>query len=181
MRGQNMHTRVGGAKQAKAGRSVKKTKAKAAKGGGAKAMARGGSLAPLRIKKTKIGRVRLQGRMQKGLFANETIATGDFVARMDPKKVKILSRRTYKRRLAESPELQGDFAIEVQGNKHATDWHTHTAPRWYRLNHSALRPNVEFEWVGKKRGGYIAWRAIKNIRKGAELKFDYGAAPIEWG
>jgi SET domain-containing protein len=138
----------------------------------------------IRLKKTKIKEVTLtvggETQTQKGLFADEDIDVDDFVARMNPEKIRILSRRAYKARLKENPKLDKDFAIEVQGNKYATDWNVRV-PKWYRMNHSATSPNVEYEWVGKKKDGYIAWRAIKRIRKNAEIRFDYGDAPAEWG
>ena len=135
----------------------------------------------IKLRKTRVKNIMLGGHMQKGLFADEPISKGDVVIRMSPSKSKILARRTYKRRLATTPDLKHDFAIEVQGDKYATDWHTSAVPKWYRMNHSALAPNVEYEWVGKMRTGYVAWRATKAIRKGAEIKFDYGDAPVEWG
>ena len=48
-------------------------------------------------------------------------------------------------------------------------------PRWYRLNHS-FKPNVKFHKAGTK----VLWKTLRNIKKGEELRFNYGDADPSW-
>ena len=52
--------------------------------------------------------------------------------------------------------------------------HDHT-PRWYRLNHS-FHPNVKMY----KHGTQVQWKTLRPIKKGEELRFDYGHADPSW-
>lgn len=48
------------------------------------------------------------------------------------------------------------------------------------INHSYLNPNVEPEWEATERGVVVIMRALRDIRPGEQLFFDYGFAKGEY-
>jgi SET domain-containing protein len=106
----------------------------------------------------------------KGLFASEPIAKGDVVVRMNKRKLKRMAESTWQR-YHEQHKLPHDGAVyDRQLQQRVSDWPNLKAmPRWYRLNHSSS-PNLEMEY----RDGNVQWVALRRIRQGAELTFDYG-------
>ena len=126
------------------------------------------------VKKAKYG---------KGLFADEDI--------------KHVSTRVKKDRVVVA-RFKFETKTEKQWDKHVAKWKIpydsgmqwydtvhydpnmlstgHTAPKWYRLNHSFNFANVEMV----KYKDEIRWVTLQDIQKGEEIRFKYFVADPAW-
>ena len=54
------------------------------------------------------------------------------------------------------------------------------APKWYRMNHRRIRPNVAPRFLNESTRE-VVWVTIRPVRAGEELVYAYDNVPREWG
>ena len=122
------------------------------------------------VKKAKYG---------KGLYANEDIKYTRLV-KDRPMIISFEFKKTNLKKwehLVETLKIPDDAGMyENNSIKYdPTFTNPKKPPKWYRLNHS-FSPNAEI----KSKGKLVYWTPLRDIKKGEEIKFDYGQADPSW-
>ena len=103
-----------------------------------------------------------------GLFAGRNYKAGEVVEHMDARRQRKMSPSEW------------EAFYEARGVPHDaiigryTDVTSVRLPGWYRLNHSLVSANLDRP---EMRNGVVMWVALRNIKVGEELLFNYGHAP----
>ena len=126
------------------------------------------------------------GKGEKGLFAKENIKLDEIVIKMNADKIVRYTEDEWKDKYEKSKKkIPHDGAIYSSRVKAwVSDWASNRTPRWYRLNHSN-KPNLIALWKGSpkedaKKKGTLVWRALRKIKAGEQVKFDYGDVDESW-
>jgi len=97
-----------------------------------------------------------------GLFASKGIKKGELIFSVDLSKQKVYTAKE----IRDNPKLQSDHCDYIGKGKYIISFHPYSY-----MNHSC-NPTVFVKGKGRKRSYYT----LKNIKKGEELTYDYGAA-----
>lgn len=106
------------------------------------------------------------GKKGKGLFATKNIKKKELILKVDLSKQKTYSRKE----IDENPKLQSNHCDYIGRGKYVISFHPYSY-----MNHSC-NPNVIVKHKSMAKSEFYAMRDIK---KGEELTYDYGANALD--
>jgi SET domain-containing protein len=110
--------------------------------------------------------VKSAGKKGKGLFANRNIRKGESIMRVDLSKDKSYTRE----QIDSNPKLQSDHCDYVGRGRYTISFHPYSY-----MNHSC-NPNVLVKHKSITKSNFIA---LRDIREGEELTYDYGVNAMD--
>ena len=110
--------------------------------------------------------IKKAGKKGKGLFATKNIKKGELILKADISKQKSYSRKE----IDSNPKLQAEHCDYAGKGRYVISFHPYSF-----MNHSC-DPNV---FVKHKSMTKSEFYAMKDIKKGEELTYDYGANALD--
>ncbi|MCK4670229.1 MAG: SET domain-containing protein [Nanoarchaeota archaeon] len=115
------------------------------------------------MKKYIIKKTKTKG---KGLYANKNFKKDELVLKVDLSRLKSFTLK----QMQKDPKLQSDHCDYIGNRRFVISYHLYSY-----MNHSC-NPNVYIKHSSMKK---MEFYAMRNIKKGEELTYDYGANALE--